>query len=102
MFNDLLRILRPEGRYTTAGAIAGPVVELDLRTVYLKHLQLHGSSQGTRGAFKRLVGHIEAGRIRALLDSAYPLSKIHQAQARFVAKTFIGKLVIVPDAKWES
>src|SRR5699024_2938151 len=30
MFNDLLRILRPEGRYTTAGAIAGPVVELDL------------------------------------------------------------------------
>src|SRR5699024_552089 len=34
MFNDLLRVLRPEGRYTTAGAIAGPVVELDLRTMY--------------------------------------------------------------------
>ena len=102
MFSDLLHLLRPEGRYTIAGAIGGPVVTLDLRTVYLKHLQLHGSSQGTRGAFKRLVGHIEAGRIRALLDSCYPLSKIHQAQARFVAKTFIGKLVIVPDAKWES
>ena len=31
IFNDLLRILRPEGRYTTAGAIAGPVVQLDLQ-----------------------------------------------------------------------
>ena len=38
IFNDLLRILRPEGRYTTAGAIAGPVVQLDLRTMYLKQL----------------------------------------------------------------
>ena len=34
LFNDLLRILRPEGRYTTAGAIGGPVVQLDLRTMY--------------------------------------------------------------------
>ncbi|MDA4630230.1 zinc-binding dehydrogenase, partial [Escherichia coli] len=42
LFNDLLRILRPEGRYTTAGAIGGPVVQLDLRTMYLKQLQLHG------------------------------------------------------------
>ena len=48
MFNDLLRILRPEGRYTTAGAIAGPVVQLDLRTMYLKQLQLHGSSARAR------------------------------------------------------
>src|SRR5699024_12391995 len=51
MFNDLLRILRPEGRYATAGAIGGAVVQLDLRTMYLKHLELHGSSQGTRTAF---------------------------------------------------
>ncbi len=55
IFNDLLRILRAEGRYTTAGAIAGPVVQLDLRTMYLKHLALHGSSQGTRGDFRRIV-----------------------------------------------
>src|SRR5690606_15769072 len=36
MFRSLLNILRPEGRYTTAGAIGGAVVELDLRTMYLK------------------------------------------------------------------
>ncbi|MBT7967546.1 MAG: zinc-binding dehydrogenase, partial [Proteobacteria bacterium] len=52
LFNLMLQVLRPEGRYTTAGAIGGAIVQLDLRTIYLKHLAIHGSSQGTRGAFQ--------------------------------------------------
>jgi len=100
LFPELINILRPEGRYTTAGAIAGPLVELDLRTVYLKHLQIHGSSQGTRADFARLLGYIEAGRIRPVLAGAYKLSDFHRAQRDFMAKGFVGKLVVVPDAKW--
>ena len=102
MFNDLLRILRPEGRYTTAGAIAGPVVQLDLRTMYLKHLQLHGSSQGRRSDFRQLVSYIEAGEIRPLLSGTYKLSDFHRAQRDFMNKDFVGKLVVVPDAKWDA
>ncbi|MBA8880635.1 NADPH:quinone reductase-like Zn-dependent oxidoreductase [Phyllobacterium myrsinacearum] len=100
MFNDLLRVLRPEGRYTTAGAIAGPVVQLDLRTMYLKQLQLHGSSQGTRGDFRRIVRYIEEGKIKPLVGGVYPLSEFHRAQSDFMAKAFVGKLVVVPDAKY--
>jgi len=97
MFNDLLRILRPEGRYTTAGAIAGPVVSLDLRTMYLKHLQLHGSSQGRRSDMLRVIRYIEQGKIKPLVAGVYRLSNFHQAQADFMAKKFVGKLVVVPD-----
>lgn len=102
MFNDLLRILRPEGRYTTAGAIGGPVVELDLRTMYLKQLQLNGSSQGTRTDFRRLAGYIQNGEIRPLLDRTFRLSDFHDAQRTFMDKSFIGKLVVVPDRHWET
>ena len=102
LFNDLLRILRPEGRYTTSGAIGGPVVQLDLRTMYLKHLELHGSSQGTRAAFRRLLSYIEQGQIKPLLHATYPLSQFHEAQKAFMAKGYIGKLVVVPDAHWET
>jgi NADPH:quinone reductase-like Zn-dependent oxidoreductase len=98
MFNDLLKILRPEGRYTTAGAIGGPVVQLDLRTMYLKHLQLHGSSQGTRGDFRRIVRYIEQKKINPLVAGVYRLSDFHRAQTDFMAKGFVGKLVVVPDA----
>ena len=97
MFNDLINLLRPEGRYTTAGAFAGPVVELDLRTVYLKHLQIHGSSQGSRGAFKDLLGYINDSRLSANLDATYKLSDIHRAQQEFMQKKYVGKLVVIPD-----
>ncbi len=101
MFGTLINLLRPEGRYTTAGAIGGAIVEIDLRTVYLKHLAIHGSSQGTRSAFERLHGYIEHGDIRPLLWQTYPLSKIRDAQTEFKRKDFVGKLVIQPDAKWQ-
>jgi NADPH:quinone reductase-like Zn-dependent oxidoreductase len=102
MFKALLQLLRPEGRYATAGAIAGPLVQLDLRTVYLKHFELHGSSQGTRTAFLRLVRYIEEGKVKPLLAGTYKLSDIHRAQRDFMGKHFFGKLVIVPDSKWSS
>jgi NADPH:quinone reductase-like Zn-dependent oxidoreductase len=101
MFRDLINILRPEGRYTTAGAIAGPIVELDLRTMYLKQLQLHGSSQGTREAFRRVIGHVEAGLIRPVLAATFPLSRFHEAQSFFMAKKFVGNVVVIPDARLE-
>ncbi|MFE5308747.1 alcohol dehydrogenase family protein [Isoptericola sp. NPDC056605] len=102
MFNDLLRILRPEGRYTTAGAIGGPVVQLDLRTMYLKQLELHGSSQGTRTAFRRLVRYVSDGEVRPLLDRTFRLSALHDAQRAFLAKSYVGKLVVVPDRHWDA
>ena len=97
LFKDLINLLKPEGRYTTAGAFAGAMVELDLRTVYLKHLQIHGSSQGTRGAFGDLIGYIRDGHLSPNLFACYPLSEFKRAQTEFMQKQYIGKLVVVPD-----
>ena len=41
-FPQLLDVLRRGGRYAVAGAIAGPIIELDLRTVYLQDLNMLG------------------------------------------------------------
>lgn len=96
-FGRLLTALRPFGRYVTAGAIAGPLVEMDLRTVYLNQLRLAGSSFASHEEFAELVDLLRSGRLRPLLASAYPLRDLSRAQADFVAKRFFGKLVIVPD-----
>lgn len=97
VFADLLNVLRPMGRYVTAGAIAGPVVRLDLRTLYLKQLELIGSTMGTHEEFASLVEHIASGRIKPLLARTYPLSDIRQAQRDFMNKNFFGKLVLIPN-----
>jgi len=95
-FRCLLNALAAEGRYVTAGAIAGPEVSLDLRTLYVKHLELIGSTLGTRAEFETLVGHIASGRLKPLLAAIYPLHDLPQAQADFLAKGFFGKLVVAP------
>ncbi len=95
-FADLLSVLRPIGRYVTAGAIAGPMVRLDLRTLYLKQIELIGSTMGTHEEFASLVGHIASGRVRPLLARTYPLSDVRQAQRDFMNKNFFGKLVLIP------
>ena len=97
LFNNLINLLRPEGRYTTAGAFGGANIELDIRTVYLKQLEIHGSSQGTRKAFAQLLNYIESAKIKPSLFATYPLSEFHQAQTDFMAKGYIGKLVVMPD-----
>lgn len=95
-FPELLNAMRPFGRYVTAGAIAGPLVSLDLRTLYLKHLELIGSTLGTSEEFSDLVEHVAQGRVKPLLAGVYPLSQIKEAQRAFEDKDFFGKLVIVP------
>ncbi len=50
-----LEILRPGGRYAVAGAIAGPIVELDVRTLYLKDLSLFGCTVLEPEVFNNLI-----------------------------------------------
>ncbi len=97
-FPALLRALRPLGRYVVAGAIAGPLVETDLRTVYLKQLTLTGSSFGSHDDFAQLLTHIRNGELTPLLAGTYPLRELRAAQEAFLAKDFFGKLVVVPES----
>ena len=97
MFKTLLNVLRPEGRYVTAGAIAGPLVELDLRTVYLKHLDIIGSTQGAREDFARVRDLVLSGKLKPMLAGTYPLEDLARAQNDFAAGDFIGKLVVTTE-----
>ena len=94
LFSDLLAVLKKGGRYVTCGAIGGPIVEFDTRTMYLNHLNLIGSSQGSRRDFLDIVNYVVNGQIKPLLARTYPLPDIAKAQADFLKKDFVGKLVI--------
>mgnify|MGYP001815208253 CR=1 FL=1 len=94
----LLDVLKRGGRYVTAGAIAGPLVELDVRTLYLKDLTLIGCTFQEDIVFENLVGYIERGEIRPLVAKIFPLAEIGKAQQVFLDKKFTGKLVLVPPA----
>ncbi len=93
-FAGLLGALKPGGRYATSGAIAGPLVELDLRTLYLKDLSFYGSTALDPGVFQSLIDYIERGEIRPVVCATYPLVRIEAAQRVFLEKTHVGKIVL--------
>ena len=98
-FPDYLELLRPRGRYAVAGAIGGPLVTLDLRTLYLKDLRLLGCTIDGPEVFRQLVGYLERAEIRPLVCGTWPLRDIESAQETFLQKTHLGKLVLVPEQR---
>jgi NADPH:quinone reductase-like Zn-dependent oxidoreductase len=92
----LLEVLKRGGRYVTAGAIAGPIVELDVRTLYLKDLSFFGSTFQGPSIFEKIIGYIERNEIQPVVAKSYPLKDIALAQQDFLSKKHTGKLVLVP------
>lgn len=96
VFGQLLKLLRRGGRYTTAGAIAGPVQPMDLRDLIYKDLEMYGVTCPTPEAFARVVGCIQSGQLRPLVEKIFPLAELPLAQAEFLKREHFGKIVIVP------
>ena len=92
----LVDILARGGRYTCSGAIAGPIVRLDLRTFYLRDLTFTGSTVVPSHVFRDVVGYIERGEIKPVLAATYPLRELRAAQQAFVDKRHVGNIVVVP------
>lgn len=95
---ELLNVLKIGGCYVCAGAIAGPIVDLDLRKLYLKDLTLMGCTFQENVIFENIVRYIEKGEIRPLVAKTYKMKDIVIAQKDFLKKNFVGKLVLLPDS----
>lgn len=95
-FPALIDRLDRGGRYTCSGAIAGPIVELDLRTFYLNDLTFTGSTVTPPHVFRDVAGYVERGEIRPMLAATYPLNELPAAQQAFIDKRHVGNIVVVP------
>lgn len=93
-FGGILGTLKRGGRYGVSGAISGPIVDLDLRTLYLKDLRLIGCTVLEPQVFAELVGYIERGEIKPLVAAVFPLAEIVAAQEAFLTKRHVGKIVL--------
>ncbi len=92
----LLDVLKARGRYAVSGAIAGPLVELDLRKLYLKDLTFFGCTAQDRDVFPNLIGYLERGEIRPVVSRHYALRDMVAAQEDFLSKRQVGKIILLP------
>jgi NADPH:quinone reductase-like Zn-dependent oxidoreductase len=95
-FTGIMKVLKRGGRYASSGAIAGPLVTLDMRDFYLKDLTLIGCTAWDEPVFPNLISYIEKGEIRPLLAKTFLLEQIVDAQRAFIEKKHVGKFVLIP------
>jgi len=96
MFESAVGALARDGRLVTCGATAGHQVGLDLDLLFGRHLSLMGSWMGRRDELVEVLQHVEAGRLRPVVDTVLPLAEARRAHERIEARQMYGKVVLVP------
>ncbi|RMF07976.1 MAG: NAD(P)H-quinone oxidoreductase [Alphaproteobacteria bacterium] len=102
-----IRSLAVEGRLVQIAFLKGPRVEVNMLPVMLKRLVLTGSTlrarevefkAGVAAALKEKVWPlIEAGKVRPVIDSTYPVERVVDAHKRIDSPDHIGKIVLTFD-----
>jgi zinc-binding alcohol dehydrogenase/oxidoreductase len=85
---------RPEGRIVVCGATTGPNPPAALHRVWWKQLSILGSTMGTPDDFRAVCELIEAGKVRPVVDSVFPLAEAADAHRRLEAGEQLGKIVL--------
>ena len=99
-----LQCLAEDGRHVTIAVQRGITAEINIAAVMVRRLTLTGSTLRARPvAFKSLVADelrrtvwplVEAGQLRPVMDTAFPLAEAAAAHARMEAGAHVGKIVL--------
>lgn len=92
------------GRMCVIGVSAGPRFELDAFQLMIKRARIHGSTLRARpledkaviarAMERRVLPHVESGRLRVPVDAVYPLDAVADAYEAFARGGKFGKIVV--------
>ncbi len=91
-----LRALRPGGRLVSFGATTGRTTEVDIRHVFWNQISILGTTMGSSREFAAMLHLYEAGRLKPVVDSVFPLRDAPTAHLRMDQGQQFGKIVLVP------
>jgi NADPH:quinone reductase-like Zn-dependent oxidoreductase len=93
-WESAMRSLARGGRLVTCGATTGDQPGADLRRLFIRQLQVLGSTLGTLSEFRDLLDACAQGKVRPLIEATYPLDAVRDALGRLEAGAQFGKLAL--------
>jgi zinc-binding alcohol dehydrogenase/oxidoreductase len=90
---ESLRALRKGGRLVVFGGTGGPMVELDVRFVYLNYLSILGTTGASPRQFGEFLETVQSGSWQPVIDSVHRLAEAETGYARLVEDHY-GKIVL--------
>ena len=82
------------GRIVTCGATTGDQPGADLRRVFIRQLQIYGSTLGTLAELRDLVQFCARHGLRPVMDQVFPLEQVHAALDRLASGEQFGKVAV--------
>lgn len=80
------------GRLVTCGATSGDLPPADLRRIFIRQLQILGSTHGDFSEFHDMLAFIGQQGIVPVIDSHFPIAGIHAALSRLESGLQFGKI----------
>lgn len=94
VWSSAMKSLVRGGRLVTCGATSGDQPPADLRRIFIRQLQIIGSTLGDLHEFADLLALVEAKGLRPVIDTEYPLASIHDALTHLDSSTQFGKIAV--------
>lgn len=94
VWGQALRSAVRGGRIVTCGATTGDQPPADLRRLFIRQLQVLGSTMGDPHELRDLLRAVQVGGLRPVIDSVWPLAQVHQALDRLDSGQQFGKVVV--------
>lgn len=98
VWSQAMKCLVRSGRLVTCGATSGDQPPADLRRIFIRQLQILGSTLGNRQEMVDLLDFVSLHRIRPHIDRIYPRDQVHDALTCMAKGEQFGKLALRLDA----
>ena len=95
-FAKSLASLSKKGRLVTCGVTSGPMVNLDLRFLFVRQLSIAGCYMGGISELKRVVRRVERKKLKPVVDKVFPLREARNALERMQSRANFGKIILTP------
>ena len=94
-WGESLRSLRRGGRLVTCGATTGSNPPADLQRVFIRQLEIYGSTGGSVGEFRQLLDVFNRGLVKPVVDETFEMPDIHRAFDRLASGAQFGKVSLM-------